>query len=57
VIGKPGKDDYTKLTEYCTISLLSCIGKVVDKVVAEQMTKEAGRWRLLSNGQFDNGKG
>jgi hypothetical protein len=31
VIHKPGKDDYTKLKAYVSISLLSCIGKVVKK--------------------------
>jgi hypothetical protein len=30
VIGKPGKDDYKKLTAYHSISLVSCMGKVVD---------------------------
>jgi len=29
VIRKPGKDDYTKLKAYRSISLLSCMGKVV----------------------------
>jgi len=32
VIRKPGKDDYTMLKAYCTISLRSCMGKVVEKV-------------------------
>jgi len=28
---KPGKDDYTKLMEYRSVSPLSCMGKVVEK--------------------------
>jgi len=35
VIRKPGKADYTQLKAYRSISLLSCMGKVVEKVVAE----------------------
>jgi len=31
VIRKPGKDDYTQLKAYCSILLLSCRGKVVEK--------------------------
>jgi hypothetical protein len=30
VIHKPGKDDYTQLNAYRSLSLLSCIGKVVE---------------------------
>jgi len=32
---KPGKDDYTQLKACRSISLLSCMGKVVEKVVTE----------------------
>jgi len=35
VIRKPGKDHYTKLKAYRSISLLSCMGKVVEKVAVE----------------------
>jgi len=38
VIRKPGKEDFTKLKSYETISLLSCMGKVVEKVVAELLS-------------------
>jgi len=34
VIGRPGKDDYTWLKAYHSISLLHCMGNVVDIVVA-----------------------
>jgi len=38
VIPKPGKDDYTKLKAYRSISLLSCMGKVVKKVAADLLS-------------------
>ena len=35
VIRKPSKDDYTQLKAYRSISLLSCVGTVVERVVTE----------------------
>jgi len=52
VTRKPGKDDYTQLTAYRSISLLSCMGKVVKRVVAELLSDEAERRGLRSDGQF-----
>jgi len=49
VIRKPGKDDYTKLKAYRSISLLSCMGKVLEIVAAEQLSEEAERRGLLSD--------
>jgi len=43
VIRKPGNDDYTTLKAYRTITLLSCMGKVVGKVTAELLSEEAER--------------
>jgi len=57
VIGKPGKDDYTQLKTYPSISLLSCMGKVVEKVVAELLSGEAERRGLLSDRQFGSRRG
>jgi hypothetical protein len=57
VIRKPGKDDYTKLKAYGSITLLSCMGKVVEKVVAELVSEEAESRGLLSDGQFGSSKG
>jgi hypothetical protein len=57
VIRKPGKDDYTKLKAYRSISLLSCIGNVVEKVVAELVSQEAERRGQLSDAQFGSRKG
>jgi len=56
VIRKPGKDDYTKFKAYCSISLLSCMGKVIEKVVAELLAEEAEQRGLLSDGQFGSRK-
>jgi len=52
VIGKPGKDDYTKVNAYRSISLLSCMGNMVEKVAMELLSEEAERMGLLSDGQF-----
>jgi len=43
VIRKPGKDDYIKLKAYHCIPLLSCMGKVVEKVVPELLSEAAAR--------------
>jgi len=52
VIRKLCIDDYTQLKAYRSISLLSCMGKVVEKVVAGMLSDEAERRGLLSNGKF-----
>jgi len=57
VIRKLGKEDYTTLKAYRSISLLSCMGKVVEKVVAELLSEEAERRGLLSDGQLGSRKG
>jgi len=56
VIRKPGNEDYPKLKSYQTISVVSCMGKVVEKVVAELLSNEAERRALLSDGQFGSRK-
>ena len=50
VIRRPGEDDYTKLKPYSSISLLSCTGRVVEKVVPELLSEVAERRGLLSDG-------
>jgi len=57
VIRKPGKDNYTQLKAYLSILLLICMGKVVEKVVAELLSEEAETRGLLSDGQFRSRKG
>jgi len=49
---KPGKDDYTKLKAYHSISLRSCMGKVVATVATEMLSEEAEGWELPSDRQF-----
>jgi hypothetical protein len=56
VIQKPGKEDYTTLKSYRMISLLSCLGKVVEKVVSKLRSDEAERRALLSDSQFGSRK-
>ena len=57
MIRKPGKYNYTKLKAHRSISPNRCMGKGVDKVAAEQLTGEAKRCGLLSDGQFESRKG
>jgi len=45
-----------KLKSFQRISLLSCIGKVVEKVVAKLLSDEAERRVLPSGGQFGSRK-
>jgi len=52
LIRKPGKDNYTKLKAYRSISLLSCMENVVENVVADVLTEEAERRGLRSDRQF-----
>jgi hypothetical protein len=56
VIHKAGLDYYTKLKAYRSMSLLSGMGKVVEKVVAELLAEEAERGGLLSYGQYGRRK-
>jgi len=52
VIVKPGKEDDTRLKSYRMISLLSFIGKSIEKVVAEQQSNKAEKRAPLSDGPF-----
>jgi len=57
VIHKPGKDDYTQLKAYRSIPLLSCMGKVVEKVVAELLSDHAERRGLRIHIQIGSRRG
>jgi hypothetical protein len=57
VIHKPGNDDYPKLKAYRSMSLHSCMGKVVENVVPELLSEEDERRGLLNDGQFGSRKG
>jgi hypothetical protein len=57
VIRKSGEDDYTQQKVYRVMSRRSCMGKVVEKVVAEVLSDEAERRGLLSNRNFRSRSG
>jgi len=52
VIPKPNKPDYGVAKAYRVITLLNCLGKVVEKVTANAIAEECERRRLLHDGQF-----
>ena len=52
VICKLGQDDYTKLQPYPSTSVLSYMGKVVKKVVAEQLAEWTERRELICDSQY-----
>jgi hypothetical protein len=56
VIRKPGNDDSMELNTYRSISLLSCMGNVVEKVATELLSEEVERRTLLNDGQFGRRK-
>lgn len=55
-ICKHRKDDCMKLMTYRSISPLSCIGKVVEKLVAKLLVEDAERRGQLSDGQYGSRK-
>jgi len=52
VIPKPNKSDYGVATAYRVITLLNCLGNVVEKVAAMAIAEECERRMLLYDGQF-----
>jgi len=52
VIPKPNKPDYGVAKAYRVITLLNCLGKVVEKVPANAIPEGCERRRLLLDGQF-----
>ena len=52
VIPKPGKDDYSLCKSYRVISLLSCLGKVLERVVCGLLELQVCRLGALHRGQF-----
>jgi hypothetical protein len=51
-IPKPGKKYYQLAKNYRVISLLSCLGKLIEKVTATLITNDAERRSVLHEGQF-----
>ncbi|EED23621.1 reverse transcriptase, putative [Talaromyces stipitatus ATCC 10500] len=52
LLRKNGKTNYTLASAYRVISLLKCLGKVIEKLVAELITNFAEAQDLFHNGQF-----
>jgi len=52
VIPRPNKPDYGVAKAYRVITLLKCLGKVVEKVAANAIAEDCERRRLLHDGQF-----
>jgi hypothetical protein len=52
VIPKPNKPDYGITKAYRVITLLNCLGKVVEKVAANAIAEACERRQLLHDGQF-----
>ena len=52
VIPKPNKSDYGVAKAYRVITLLNCLGKVVEKVAANAIAEECERRQLLHERQF-----
>src|SRR6266702_3597214 len=52
VIPKPGKDDYLQAKSYHPISLIECLSKLLEKVVAKRLLFDADKHSLLPITQF-----
>jgi hypothetical protein len=52
VIPKPGKPDYSLPCAYRPISLLKCVGKVLEKIVAARLRADVDTHRLIPPSQF-----
>ncbi len=52
VIPKPGKADYFVPKSYCPISLLDCLGKLLEKAVAKRITHDIDVAEVLPPNQF-----
>ncbi|KAF5319459.1 hypothetical protein D9619_008774 [Psilocybe cf. subviscida] len=49
---KPNKPDYSNPRAYRLITLLECLGKVLERIVARRLTYLAGKYDLIPPGQF-----
>ena len=52
IIPKPGKDDYSIAKAYRCISLLNCLGKIVEKVVADLISRHCEATGGFHPGQY-----
>jgi Reverse transcriptase (RNA-dependent DNA polymerase) len=53
LLKKPNKSDYSIPKSYRVISLLNCLGKVVEKIAATALSNFCEQKELLYKGQFD----
>ena len=49
---KPNKADYSQPQAYCLITLLECLGKLLEKIVAKRLSYMVGRHKLILGTQF-----
>ena len=56
VIPKSKKDDYSRLKSYRPIVLLSCLGKLCEKVLAARLHYEGQKWGAFHPAQFGGTK-
>ena len=54
LLKKGGKRDFGLVPSYCVICLLNCIGKVVEKVVAKELSQYWEDYSKLHQGQMCN---
>ncbi|KAF8623926.1 hypothetical protein AX17_007254 [Amanita inopinata Kibby_2008] len=52
VVPKPRKADTSNPRAYRPIALLECLGKLVEKLIAQRLTYEAGHGNLIPTNQF-----
>ncbi|KAF8632119.1 hypothetical protein AX17_004922 [Amanita inopinata Kibby_2008] len=52
VVPKPHKADTSNPRAYQPIALLKCLGKLVEKLIAQRLTYEAGHGNLIPTNQF-----
>lgn len=56
VFPKSKKDDYLRLKTYRPIVLLSCLGKLCEKVLAARLQHEGEKWGAFDPAQFGGTK-
>jgi len=49
---KPNKPDYSNPSAYRLITLLECLGKILEKVIARRLTFLVGKHNLVPDNQF-----
>ena len=49
---KPNKPDYSNPRAYRLITLLECLGKILERIIAKQLTFLARKYDLVPNNQF-----